>query len=100
MERLCVAALTLLGAVPIRALCPNDAVFLALEDQIRAFSLRANGTTAPCQVIRGNNTGLHTARSIAFDRNGFLHVAQFLTNGAIDVFSPEANGNVSPWRAS
>ena len=79
--------------------CPFDAVFLALEDQIHGFPLRANGLTTACQVIQGS-TGLQTARSNACDRYGFLHVAQFLTSGTIDIFSPDANGNVAPLRST
>ena len=78
--------------------CPASAVFLALEGEVRGYTLRANGPVAPCQVLAGPDTLLSTARSIAFSRDGALHVAQFLSNGQVNVFSPSANGNLAPLR--
>ena len=73
-------------------------MFLALEDQVRGYPARANGPTAPCQVIQGPNTTLSTARDIAFSKNNFLHIDQFLTNGTINIFRADAKGDVSPLR--
>src|SRR5258706_1055927 len=78
--------------------CPRNAVFLALEDQIRGYSLRANGSAAPCQIIAGSNTTLQTSRALAVSMGGYLHTAQFLTNGSVTLFLPNANGNVAPSR--
>jgi hypothetical protein len=98
---------TLLGAcalAPSTALlaqstpCPTNAVFLALPDQVRGFSTRANGPTTPCQIIQGTNTTLTTANSVSVSANGYLHVLQFLTDGTVDVFLPTDNGNVAPNR--
>ena len=78
--------------------CPTNAVFLALPDEVRGFSTRANGPTAPCQIIQGANTTLSTANSVSISVNGYLHVLQFLTNGTVDIFLPADNGNVTPNR--
>jgi hypothetical protein len=78
--------------------CPTNAVFLALQDQVRGYSTRANGPTTPCQIIQGTNTTLTTANSVTVSVNGYLHVLQFLTNGTVDVFLPADNGNVAPNR--
>jgi hypothetical protein len=77
--------------------CPHNAVFLALEDQIRGYSLRANGSVAPCQIIAGSNTTLGDARALAVSAGGYLHTAQFLGANAA-IFLPNANGNVLPSR--
>jgi hypothetical protein len=78
--------------------CPTNAVFLALTDQVRGYPTRANGPTQPCQIIQGSQTTLTTANSVSISINGYLHVLQFLTNGTIAVFLPDANGNVAPNR--
>ena len=78
--------------------CPTDAVFLALPNQVRGYPTKASGPTAPCQIIMGINTTLTTANSVSVSVNGYLHVLQFLTNGAVDVFLPNATGNVAPNR--
>ena len=78
--------------------CPASAVFLALEAEVRGYTLRANGAVAPCQVLAGPDTLLSTARSMAFGRDGALHVAQFLSNGQVNVFPAYANGNPAPLR--
>jgi hypothetical protein len=83
---------------PASTPCPHNAVFLALEDQIRGYSLRANGSVAPCQIIEGSNTTLQTSRAVAVSINGYLHTAQFLTNGSVTIFPATANGNVAPSR--
>jgi hypothetical protein len=94
-------SITILLAVgaPAAEFCPTNAVFLVLEDQVRGYSLRANGPTAPCQILRGPNTTLSTARSIAFGKNSFLHIAQFLSNSTFDVFTSKASGNSAPMRS-
>jgi hypothetical protein len=97
---LCVAIVSALFGVPLaQAACPNNAVFLALDDQIRGYSLRANGATEPCQVLQGLRTTLVTGRAMAFSKNDFFHVAQFLTNGTVDIFPPKAEGNEAPSRS-
>jgi hypothetical protein len=84
--------------------CPTNAVFLALTDstngvaQVRGYSTRANGPTAPCQVLRGSQTTFSTVNGVAISIHGLLHVVQFLTNGTVDVFAPGASGNVAPER--
>ncbi|HZP03285.1 MAG TPA: hypothetical protein VFB43_00190 [Terracidiphilus sp.] len=78
--------------------CPTSAVFLALPDQVRGYPTRANGPTAPCVILQGPQTTLTTANSVSVSVNGYLHVLQFLTNGTIAVFLPNANGNVAPDR--
>ncbi len=88
------------AASPAATPCPHNAVFLALEDQIRGYSLRANGSVAPCQIIAGSNTTLQTSRALAVSINGYLHTAQFLTNGSVTIFTGTANGNVSPSRTA
>lgn len=97
---LCVAVISALFGVRLaQGACPNDAVFLALDDQIRGYSLRANGATEPCQVLQGPRTTLLTGRAVAFSKNDFFHVAQFLTNGTVDIFPPRAKGNEAPSRS-
>jgi len=78
--------------------CPQGAVFLALEDQIRGYPSAANGPTPPCQVLAGPHTGLSTARSLAISIHGYLHVVQFLTNGTYEVFRSTASGDQAPTR--
>ena len=80
------------------SVCPHDAVFLALEDQIRGYPASANGSTTPCQVIAGSRTMLSTARSLAISNHGTLHVVQFLTDGTYDIFHSYASGNTAPAR--
>ncbi|MPW19998.1 hypothetical protein GCT13_24650 [Paraburkholderia sp. CNPSo 3157] len=97
---LCVAVVsTLFGVQLAHAACPNDAVFLVLGDQIRGYSLRANGATEPCQVLQGPHTTLMTAGATVIDRKKSFHVTQFLTNGTIDIFSRKAEGNEAPSRS-
>ena len=78
--------------------CPTSAVFLALPDQVRGYPTKANGPTMPCQILQGAQTTLTTANSVAISVNGYLHVLQFNTNGTVDVFLPNANGNTAPNR--
>jgi hypothetical protein len=89
----------LFGVRLAQAACPNDAVFIALDDQIRGYSLRANGATEPCQVLQGPRTNLVTSRVIALSKNDFFHVMQFLYNGTVTIFPPNAEGNVAPSRS-
>ena len=100
------AFVTLLIFLPIRfaftqtttRYCPTNAVFLALEDQVRGYSTRANGDTVPCQILQGPNTTLSTARAIAISPYDFLHVLQFLTNGTENLFPPNSHGDRAPSR--
>ncbi len=78
--------------------CPTSAVFLALPSAVRGYPTKANGPTAPCQIITGPATTLSTANQITVSTNGYLHVLQFNTNGSADVFFPTANGNAAPSR--
>ena len=78
--------------------CPQGAVFLALEDQVRGYPSSANGPTLPCQVLTGATTGLSTARSLGISIHGYLHVVQFLTNGTYEVFRSTAGGDQAPTR--
>ena len=97
---LCVAVISMLFGVQLaHAACPNDAVFLVLGDQIRGYSLRANGATEPCQVLQGSRTTLVTGRAMAFSKNDFFHVAQFLTSSTVDIFARKAEGNEAPSRS-
>ncbi|MGF6837634.1 hypothetical protein QF001_001501 [Paraburkholderia youngii] len=89
----------LFGVRLAQAACPDDAVFIGLNDQIRGYSLRANGATKPCQVLEGPRTTFGTARAIAFSKNDFFHVAQFLTNGTVAIFPPKAEDNAAPSRS-
>jgi hypothetical protein len=94
---LCTARTGLLAqAAP--SVCPPNAVFLALVDEVRGYPTKANGLTEPCQIIQGPATTLTTANSVSVSINGYLHVLQVLTNGTIAVFLPNANGNVAPNR--
>jgi hypothetical protein len=95
----CLTIPFLLAAAPAPEVCPTNAVFLALDDQVRGYPMRANGPTAPCQILAGSNTTLGTARSMAFSKNDFFHIAQFLTNSMFDVFEPKASGNSAPSRS-
>ncbi|HEX7910039.1 MAG TPA: hypothetical protein VF534_18380 [Paraburkholderia sp.] len=97
---LCVAVVSMLfGAQLAHAACPNDAVFLVLGDQIRGYSLRANGATEPCQVLQGSLTTLMTAGATVIDKKDAFHVAQFLTNSTVDIFRRKAEGNEAPSRS-
>jgi len=80
------------------ASCPNNAIFLALEDEVRGYPARANGQSQPCQILKGPKTTLSTARAIAISAHGFLHIAQFLTNGTANLFPPDSHGDASPSR--
>jgi hypothetical protein len=80
------------------SVCPINAVFLALTNEVRGYPTRANGPTTPCQIIRGAATTLTTANSVSVSVNGYLHVLQFLTNGTVTVFPPNAHGNAAPNR--
>ena len=96
---LCVAIVSALFGVPLaQAACPNDAVFLVLSEQIRGYSLRANGATEPCQVLQGPLTTLKTAGATVIDKKDSFHVAQFLTNSTVDIFPRKAEGNEAPSR--
>ncbi|MFL9920261.1 hypothetical protein PQR75_33780 [Paraburkholderia fungorum] len=97
---LCVAVASMIfGAQLAHATCPNDAVFLTLNDQIRGYSLRANGATEPCQVLQGLLTTLKTAGAMVIDKKDSFHVAQFLTNSTVDIFPRKAEGNEAPSRS-
>jgi hypothetical protein len=97
---LCVAVASMIFGVQLaHATCPNDAVFLTLGDQIRGYSLRANGATEPCQVLQGPLTTLMTAGAMVFDKNDSFHVAQFLSNSTVDIFPQNAEGNQAPGRS-
>lgn len=102
LPRLLPAALLLAFAVPVYSqspsFCPTNVIFLALQDEIRGYPTRANGPTAPCQIIQGPLTTLTTANSVSISKHGDLHVLQFLTNGTIVVFKPAVHGNVAPER--
>jgi hypothetical protein len=78
--------------------CPTSAVFLALGDEVRGYSARANGSTEPCQILHGGQTTFFTARAISISGHDYLHVAQFLTDGTINLFPPYSYGNVAPSR--
>ena len=45
--------------------CPTNAVFLALETEVRGYSTDANGMTSPCQILNGPQTTFGTARAIS-----------------------------------
>ena len=97
---LCVAVVTVLfGGQLAHAACPDDAVFHVLSDQIRGYSLRANGATEPCQVLQGPLTTLMRAGATVIDKKDSLHVAQFLTNSTVDIFRRKAEGNEAPSRS-
>ena len=97
---LCVAVVSMLFGVQLaHAACPSDAAFLVLGDQIRGYSLRANGATEPCQVLQGPLTTLMTAGATVIDKKDSFHVAQFLTNSTVDIFPRKAEGNEAPSRS-
>jgi hypothetical protein len=78
--------------------CPTNAVFLALETEVRGYSTDANGMTAPCQILNGPQTTFGTARAISISPDDYLHVSQFLTNGTVNLFPPNSSGNATPSR--
>jgi len=84
--------------------CPTSAVFLAVTDyntgtsEVRGYPTRANGPTAPCQVLEGTATTLSTTNGMAISVHGDLHVVQFLTNGTVAVFPAAADGDEAPQR--
>src|ERR1700733_6699259 len=97
---LCVGVVSMLFGVQLaHAACPKDAVFLVLSDQIRGYSLRANGATEPCQVLQGPLTTLMTAGATVIDKKDSFHVAQFLTSSTVDIFPRKAEGNEAPSRS-
>lgn len=93
-----------LAAAQSSTVCPTGAVFLAITDynsyvsQVRGYPTRANGPTLPCQVLRGPQTTLSTTNGVSVSIHGNLHVMQFLTNGTVAVFPPNASGNIAPQR--
>ncbi|HVA90506.1 MAG TPA: hypothetical protein VNL71_11780 [Chloroflexota bacterium] len=86
------------GALSLPDICPQRAVFLALEDQVRGYPADATGPTPPCQLLAGPRTMLSTARSLAVSIHGNPHVVQFLSNGSFAIFPPRATGDVAPNR--
>ncbi len=78
--------------------CPTNAVFLALETEVRGYPARANGPTTPCAILKGAQTTLNTANSVSVSVNGYLHVLQFLTNGTVAIFPSDSTGNAAPSR--
>ncbi len=88
-------------ALRAESVCPNDAVFLALQDEVRGYPTRANGPTVPCEILRGTNTELADASLIAVSKHGNLHVASFQDNGpgSLFIFTPGSQGNTAPERS-
>ena len=86
------------GALAVPGICPQRAVFLALENQVRGYPADATGPTPPCQRLAGPQTMLSTARSLAVSIHGNPHVLQFLSNGSFAIFPPGATGDVAPNR--
>ncbi len=76
--------------------CPYEAVFLALQDQVRGYPARANGLTKPCQVLKGPKTNFTEASAITISKHGDLHVVQFYPYNLVEVFRPESHGDVAP----
>lgn len=64
---------------------------------ILEYSAGANGDVAPIRDITGSQTQLADANDPALDSEGNIYVANW-TNGTIDVFKPNADGNVPPSR--
>ena len=89
---------TCLGFSQTTNYCPTNAVFLALETEVRGFSTDANGMTTPCQILNGPQTTFGTARAISISPDDYLHVSQFLTNGTVNLFPPNSSGNATPSR--
>ena len=93
---LCVAC----AVGPLQAVCPAEAVFLALGTEIRGFSLRANGTSSPCQVIASADG---VGSLIAIGPDGSLHISGFQSatgSGPVYVFAAAASGNAGPLRTA
>ncbi|BCZ81211.1 hypothetical protein PTKU64_48860 [Paraburkholderia terrae] len=96
---LCVAIASMVfGAQLAHAVCSHDAVFVALGDQIRGYSARANGATEPCQVLQGPLTTLMSAGATVIDRKDAFHIAQFGAS-TVDIFPRKAEGNQAPDRS-
>lgn len=85
---------------PSQAVCPPEAMFVALGTEIRGFPLRANDTVPPCQIVGGANAVLGSLIGIGPD--GSLHVSGFQTNpsGQLNVFAASASGTVAPLRTA
>jgi hypothetical protein len=76
---------------------PKAAVWVgnAANSNVNAFSLTANGDTAPLATLSGPLTGLNGIGALAFDKVGELWAAS-ANNDALERFAPGATGNVAP----
>jgi hypothetical protein len=68
---------------------------------IESFPANASGNIHPSTVIAGSQTGLVFPSTIAVDASGSTYVADAQGgsgSGLIEIFAPQANGNVAPVR--
>ncbi|MBV8602562.1 MAG: hypothetical protein JO359_13440 [Candidatus Eremiobacteraeota bacterium] len=70
----------------------------ATNPSIAVFAPGSSGNVAPIRRIAGSATGLVEPYAFAFDASGNLYVSNFPQNSAypVEIFAPNANGNVAP----
>ena len=79
--------------------CPTPHyLYVGNGSSITVFVSSATGNVSPVTTIKGGNTGLATRTSgVAVGNSGSIYVATGTRDsGAVEVFAPNALGNVSP----
>jgi hypothetical protein len=67
---------------------------------VSAYDPGSCGSVSPILTIRGTNTLIDDAQTLAFDKSGHLFVQNFIGGDAKTlIFPPQANGNVAPIRS-
>jgi hypothetical protein len=91
------------------ALDANSSIYVADSQggpftfgSVTVYAAGANGNVAPIRTISGSNTGLNNPEGLVLDAGRELYVASFIGGprgrGSVTVYSPDANGNVTPIR--
>jgi hypothetical protein len=66
---------------------------------VSAYDPGSCGSVSPILTIRGTNTLIDDAQTLAFDKSGDLFVQNFIGGDAKTlIFPPQANGNIAPIR--
>ena len=67
---------------------------------VLAFGTRASGNVAPVTKIAGPKTKLSMPDTLALDGSGYIYTSDYTSESAtkVEVFGPNANGNVRPKR--
>jgi DNA-binding beta-propeller fold protein YncE len=80
------------------ALDKSDHIYATINgSEVAIYAAGAHGNDPPIGHIGGSNTTIIFPIGVAVDSNGYLYVADCGT-GDIDVFEPNARGNIAPLR--